>query len=104
MRARIPRHRPLTMSRIVVAPMKRQLAAAFIVSAALPAAGCSGYRPAPPAFHETINKPYVLDAGDNVRITVFDQEMLSNTYAVDQSGYIAFPLVGAIAARGYTAQ
>lgn len=84
--------------------MKRQLATAIIVVAALFAAGCSGYRPAPPAFHEAINKPYVLDAGDRLRITVFDQEMLTNTYAVDQSGYIAFPLVGAVPARGYTAQ
>lgn len=84
--------------------MKRQLAAAIVASAALMAAGCSGYRPAPAAFHEAINKPYVLDAGDSVRITVFEQTMLSNTYSVDQSGYIAFPLVGAIAARGYTAQ
>ncbi len=39
--------------------MKRQLAAALAVSAVLLAAGCSGYRPAPPAFHEAINKPYV---------------------------------------------
>ncbi len=84
--------------------MKRQLAAALAVSAALLAAGCSGYRPAPAAFHDAINKPYVLDAGDRIRVTVFEQEMLTNTYAVDQSGYIAFPLVGAIPARGYTAQ
>lgn len=67
-------------------------------------AGCSSYRPTPPAFHEAVNKPYVLDAGDTIRVTVFEQEALSNTYAVDQSGYIAFPLVGAIAARGYTVQ
>ena len=84
--------------------MKRQLAAALAVSAVLLASGCSGYRPAPPAFHEAINKPYVLDAGDRIRVTVFEQEMLTNVYAVDQSGYIAFPLVGSIPARGYTAQ
>lgn len=84
--------------------MKRQFAAALAVSAAVLLAGCSGYRPAPSAFHEAVNKPYVLDAGDSVRITVFEQAMLSNSYAVDQSGYIAFPLIGAIAARGYTAQ
>lgn len=66
--------------------------------------GCSSYRPAPQAFHEVINQPYILDAGDRIRVTVFEQETLTNTYAVDQSGYIAFPLVGAIAARGYTVQ
>lgn len=67
-------------------------------------AGCSSYRPAPAAFHQAINQPYVLDAGDSARITVFGQTDLTNTYSVDQAGYIAFPLVGAIAARGRTAQ
>ena len=45
---------------------------------------------------------YRLDAGDAVRITVFEQEGLTNTYSVDQSGYISFPLVGAVPARGHT--
>lgn len=63
---------------------------------------CAGYQPPPPAFHEVLNQPYVLDAGDNVRITVFDQGDLSNTYAVDKAGYIAFPLVGSVPARGHT--
>lgn len=66
--------------------------------------GCSTYQPAPAAFHEVITQPYLLDAGDRIRVTVFDQEDLTNTYAVDKSGYIAFPLVGQVAARGRTAQ
>ncbi|MGD9915416.1 MAG: polysaccharide biosynthesis/export family protein [Rhizobiaceae bacterium] len=84
--------------------MKRAtLVLAALVATAV-VSGCSGYRPAPAAFHEAINQPYRLGAGDRVRITVFEQESLTNTYSVDQSGYIAFPLVGAIAARGHTAQ
>jgi len=67
-------------------------------------AGCTGYRPAPPAFHEAINQPYMLGAGDKVRVTVFGQSDLTNTYSIDQSGYIAFPLVGAVPARGRTVQ
>lgn len=66
--------------------------------------GCSSYKPAPEAFHKVLNEPYRLGAGDRVRITVFEQEGLSNTYSIDQSGYLAFPLVGAIPARGHTAQ
>lgn len=66
-------------------------------------AGCSGYRPAPAAFHEAIDQPYVIDAGDRLRVTVFEQAGLTNTYGVDPSGYISFPLVGAVAARGRTA-
>lgn len=70
--------------------------------AVLIAAGCSGYRPAPEAFHEVLYQPYVLDAGDQLRVTVFDQEDLTNTYSVDQAGYISFPLVGDVPARGHT--
>lgn len=65
-------------------------------------ASCTSYRPAPPAFHQAINQPYVLDAGDSVRVTVFDQPGLTNSYAIDQSGYMAFPLVGSVVARGRT--
>ncbi len=79
-----------------------KLAAVAILAAS--ASGCAGYRPAPAAFHEAINQPYMLGAGDTVRVTVFDQGDLTNTYAVDQSGYISFPLVGAVAARGRTVQ
>lgn len=82
----------------------RSIAAASLIGLSVLVAGCSGYRPAPAAFHEAINQPYVLDAGDRIRVTVFDQEDLTNTYAVDQSGYIAFPLVGAVPARGRTVQ
>ena len=66
--------------------------------------GCSSYRPAPAAFHEVLDQPYRLGAGDRIRVTVFEQDGLTNTYSVDQSGYISFPLVGAIPARGHTAQ
>lgn len=65
--------------------------------------GCaSHYAPPPSAFHEIIQRPYRLDAGDRLRITVFEQDDLTNTYQVDKSGYIAFPLVGSVAARGKT--
>lgn len=66
--------------------------------------GCSGYRPAPDAFHQAVIEPYRLDSGDNLRITVFEQSALTNTYAIDQAGYIAFPLIGSVNARGKTVQ
>ncbi len=49
---------------------------------------------------ETITGPYLLDTGDAVRVTVFEQPSLSSTYSVDQSGYIAMPLIGQVPARG----
>lgn len=84
--------------------MKRPLPLVHALVAAALLAGCSSYHPAPAAFHEILDHPYRLGAGDRVRITVFEQDGLSNTYAVDQSGYLAFPLIGAVPARGYTAQ
>lgn len=64
--------------------------------------GCGTYRPAPKAFHEATVQPYSLDSGDRLRISVFEQQSLTNTYTVDQAGYIAFPLIGQVAARGST--
>jgi len=84
--------------------MKRLLLTFHVLLAVALVAGCSGYRPAPAAFNEAITQPYRLGAGDKVRVTVFEQESLTNTYAVDQSGYIAFPLIGQIPARGHTMQ
>jgi len=84
--------------------MKRFLALLPVLAIAQVLAGCSGYRPAPAAFHSAITQPYRLGAGDRIRVTVFEQEGLTNTYSVDQSGYVAFPLVGNVPARGKTVQ
>ena len=46
--------------------------------------------------------PYLLDAGDRLRITVFGQDGLTNSYAVDAAGNITMPLVGSVPARGLT--
>ena len=47
-----------------------------------------------------VSGPYRLDSGDAVRVTVYEQPELSNTYSVDQAGFIAMPLIGQVAARG----
>lgn len=83
--------------------MSRQSIATLVLGASLALSGCAAYQPAPAAFHAALQEPYRLDAADSVRITVFEQEGLTNTYAIDQAGYIAFPLVGQVPARGRTA-
>ena len=45
---------------------------------------------------------YHLDAGDRLRVVVFGQEGLTNTYAIDAGGAITMPLIGAVPARGRT--
>lgn len=79
-----------------------RLLAAAMTSVVL--AACSSYQPAPKAFHEAVMQPYRLDAGDRLRVTVFEQSGLTGSYTVDQAGYIAFPLIGAVPARGRTLQ
>jgi polysaccharide export outer membrane protein len=53
---------------------------------------------APPA------PPYGLDTGDKLRIVVFGQEGLTNSYFVDAAGQVTIPLIGAVTARGLTTQ
>jgi polysaccharide biosynthesis/export protein len=48
------------------------------------------------------NAPYHLDAGDKLRVVVFGQDGLTNTYAIDAGGAITMPLIGAVPARGKT--
>jgi polysaccharide export outer membrane protein len=45
---------------------------------------------------------YHLDAGDRLRVVVYGQEGLTNTYAIDAAGSIAMPLIGTVRARGRT--
>jgi polysaccharide export outer membrane protein len=45
---------------------------------------------------------YRLDAGDKLRVVVFGQEGLTNTYAIDAGGSITMPLIGSVPARGRT--
>ena len=46
--------------------------------------------------------PYTLDTGDKLRIVVFGQDTLSNTYAVDAAGMVTLPLIGAVQTRDMT--
>jgi polysaccharide export outer membrane protein len=81
---------------------RTSLMAVALASAAMSLSACSTSQPAPRSFQEATVQPYRLDSGDRLRITVFEQTGLSNTYTVDQAGYIAFPLIGQVAARGET--
>jgi polysaccharide export outer membrane protein len=70
-------------------PAPRYYAAAPVVYAGAPM----------PAAYDVA---YRLDAGDKLRVVVYGQEGLTNTYAIDAGGAITMPLIGAVAARGKT--
>jgi polysaccharide biosynthesis/export protein len=48
--------------------------------------------------------PYHLDAGDRLRVVIYGQEGLTNTYSIGAGGTITMPLIGAVPARGRTPQ
>jgi polysaccharide export outer membrane protein len=64
------------------------------------------YAPAPAVYATPIpvayDAAYRLDAGDRLRVVVYGQEGLTNTYAIDAGGSITLPLIGAVRARGLT--
>jgi polysaccharide export outer membrane protein len=91
-------------SEMSFASLKRAMAKHVLglAVAATALSSCTSYAPAPKGFQEATIQPYRLDSGDRLRISVFEQTALTNTYTVDQAGYIAFPLIGQVAARGQT--
>ena len=79
------------------------LRAAF---AAAPRASAAVVVAAPVAYVEPVpvryDAAYHLDAGDRLRVVVYGQEGLTNTYAIDAGGSITMPLIGSVPARGRT--
>lgn len=72
----------------------------FVLGSMLVLTACASSRA--PSVDPAFETPYVLDAGDRLRVVVFGQEGLSNSYAVDGAGRISMPLIGAVEARGKT--
>lgn len=56
----------------------------------------------PTAAGETYDGDYRLGPADQLRVTVFGHEDLSNQYTVASNGTISFPLIGDIDAAGLT--
>jgi polysaccharide biosynthesis/export protein len=80
---------------------RTRLLTGLLVALALTGAACAP-RPVGPALQVAQDEPYRLDTGDRLRITVFGQQNLTTTYAVDQAGMVTLPLIGLVEARGRT--
>jgi polysaccharide export outer membrane protein len=65
----------------------------------IPLAGCAL---APQNYAVDTAGPYRLASGDVVRVTVYGDKDLTNTYKIDDSGAISFPLVGPVRVGGDT--
>jgi polysaccharide export outer membrane protein len=79
--------------------MRRFLSAVLAVAVLT---GCAPDIQQTRAFAALDNAPYTLAAGDRLRVIVFGQDTLSNSYAVDGSGHISMPLIGLVQAHGAT--
>lgn len=79
---------------------------AYTIGAAVPRGVMTSSPAAAPAAiayaDSNAEGPYVLDSGDRLRVVVFGQDGLSNSYGVDVAGNITMPLIGAVPARGQT--
>jgi polysaccharide export outer membrane protein len=65
----------------------------------LPLAACAV---TPSTYRVDTAGPYRLNTGDVLRVTVYGDTSLSTTYKVDDSGAVAFPLVGPVRVAGLT--
>ena len=78
----------------------RRWFSALCLAATVVVTGCA---PRPNGYADfKADVPYSLASGDRLRIIVFGQDALSNNYAVNSSGSISMPLIGAVRAQGLT--
>ncbi len=76
---------------------------ARFVLVALAGAVLSACASAPPAIENVAayyERPYALGGGDTVRVAVYGEQELSQTYRISQSGHISVPLIGDVQAAG----
>ncbi len=84
LRGAMARSQPVYAAAPAPMPMAAPMPAAY-AAAPMPVRYDAGYR---------------LDAGDRLRVVVYGQEGLTNTYTIDASGSITMPLIGQVPARG----
>jgi len=69
----------------------------------VPLAGCA-LNARPSTYLVEVKGPYALDTGDVVRVSVYGEPEMTQSYHVDDGGALSLPLVGAINVRGLTTQ
>ncbi|MBI1383307.1 MAG: polysaccharide export protein [Rhizobiales bacterium] len=57
-----------------------------------------------PGFEDTVTRVYRLRPGDRLKVTVFQEAELSGEYEVSVHGRVALPLIGEVAATGFSIQ
>jgi polysaccharide export outer membrane protein len=80
----------------------RKLSFALVLFAACGLAACAGRQYDAELFRAQINAPYQLASGDRLRVIVFGQDSLTNSFSVDGAGNVSLPLIGLVKAYGLT--
>lgn len=85
-----------TAARKAIAIAIAMTTSGFLSACAIP----GDYRPE--LYAASTYELYTLGPGDRLRVIVYGQDSLSNTYSVDGAGRIAMPLIGSVPVQGRT--
>lgn len=80
----------------------RSIALVVCLAGAVSLAGCATPIYRTDVFRAQLTAPYTLASGDRVRVIVFGQDALSNSFGVNGSGMISMPLIGNVSIVGMT--
>jgi polysaccharide export outer membrane protein len=103
-----PAQQPASHGRGLFTSWHRQRAPTYpsAYAAGQPQYGTGGPYVTAPASYASVNPSgtpaYTLDSGDKLRIVVFGQDGITNSYLVGADGNVNLPLVGNVPARGFT--
>lgn len=102
-----PAQQPASHGRGLFTSSRRQPAPTYTRAYPLPSQYGSGGPYVPAAVSYASVSPagqpaYTLDSGDKLRIVVFGQDGITNSYLVGADGHVNLPLVGNVPARGFT--
>jgi polysaccharide export outer membrane protein len=81
--------------------MSRRWALCLLIGAAATAAGCAASVGQTEPLQE-FDAEYRLGPGDQLRVIVFGEPQLSDTFVVGSQGSISYPLIGEVQASGLT--
>ena len=84
--------------------MRRLSSLAPVIVLAAMLGGCAAKSYQTGLFDAEFQQPYTLASGDRLRVLVFGQDALSNSYSVDGAGQISMPLIGPVPAGGQSAR
>lgn len=87
-----------------LSPLGRRAALGAALSLATLLGGCTSIGANLPALPAETAGPYQLGAGDQVRVTVFNDPRLTGDFRVGDTGSLALPLVGLVPVQGRTTE